>query len=99
MAKYLLTACASLFIGLMPDFASAEPMCGERTKIVKELGTSYQEVGQARGLVSQARLLEVFVSPDKSWTILISHPNGASCIMATGQDWEEWKVSLIGAET
>ncbi len=63
MAKYLLTACASLFIGLMPGFASAEVKCGERAKIVKRLGTAYQEVGQAGGLISQVRLLEVFVSP------------------------------------
>jgi hypothetical protein len=98
MAKYLLTGCASLFIGLMPVVASAEPMCGERTKIVNELGASYQEVGKARGLISQVQLLEVFVSPDKNWTILISHPDGVSCIMATGQGWEEWNVSLTGAE-
>ena len=99
MAKYLLTACASLFIGLMPGFASAEVKCGERAKIVKRLGTAYQEVGQAGGLISQVQLLEVFVSPDKSWTILVSQPNGVSCLMAAGQSWHEWKVPLTGAES
>lgn len=100
MAKYLKIGCVSLLITLMPVVASAESMCGDRSRIVDELGKTYQETGQARGLVSQVQLLEVFVSADKSWTILISRVDGVSCVVASGEGWQEQKqnISVSGAE-
>ena len=33
-------------------------------------------------------IVEVFVSPEGSWTLVVAQPNSMSCLIAAGQDWE-----------
>jgi len=34
-------------------------------------------------------VIEVYASPKATWTLVISQPNGVSCLITAGQDWEE----------
>jgi hypothetical protein len=42
-------------------------------------------------------VIEVLKAPDgKTWTILFTSPNGASCLVASGEAWQELEVKLNG---
>lgn len=69
--------------------AGAQTACGKRADIVKMLTGKYKEVPRALAIAGQSNLLEVYASATGSWTILITQPRGATCIVAAGQSWEE----------
>lgn len=63
--------------------------CAERGRIVQQLQTRFGEHRQSMGLQGSDAIIEVFVS-DKthSWSILLTRPNGVSCLVAAGQSWD-----------
>ena len=65
----------------------AQVACGPRTDIVKRLAQKYQEFQAAMGLNVVGHLVEVFVSKEGNFTILLSEANGTSCIATTGHNW------------
>jgi hypothetical protein len=68
--------------------AAAEPVCGHRETFVSVLERDYAEVEIGRGLTPAGQLIELFVSPQRSFTILVTTADGLSCIVAAGQDWD-----------
>ena len=78
----------SCFVALAVP-AQAQVPCGTRGEIVKMLGSKYHERPRALGIANQANLLEVYTSTSGSWTILLTKPQGVSCIIGTGQSWED----------
>ncbi len=73
---------------LMAATASAQMVCGERSVMVDGLLKNYAEAPVSIGLASNGSVIEVFASPDRSWTIVMTRPNGLSCVVAAGEDWE-----------
>ena len=77
--------------------ASAQGVCMPREKIVEMLDTRYTESPVAQGLASGGRLLEVFSSPDgATWSLLLTAPDGTSCLMAEGHGWFSLPEALVG---
>ena len=76
--------------------ALAQAACATRDKIVMQLAKTYQEKPVSLGLTASGGLLEVLVSPKGSWTILITRPNGPTCVLSHGQDWNERKLVADG---
>ena len=63
-------------------------MCGPREGILKALGERYKESSHGMGLTSNANVVEVFTSDGgKTWTLLISSPDGKTCLIGAGMDW------------
>jgi hypothetical protein len=63
--------------------------CGERDKLVGTLQKTYREKPIALGLSQDGSLVELLASADGStWTILVTLPNGSSCIATAGEDWQ-----------
>lgn len=82
---------AALVFGLAatapPAFAQSIP-CGNRELITDRLGDSFHEAQLGIGLQSDNRLIEIWSSTESgSWTILLTRPDGASCVLASGQNW------------
>lgn len=96
MARLFIMVVAGILFAPICASAAENRHCGERAKIVEIFKTKHKEVAQARGLATDTQLLEIFVSPQKSWTILLSFPDGSSCIMATGEAWDQFPVTLSG---
>ncbi|MGQ0486571.1 MAG: hypothetical protein ACT4SY_14615 [Hyphomicrobiales bacterium] len=69
--------------------AGAQSVCGERAEIIKVLDNKYHEMPKAFGIAGQRNLVELFTSKTGSWTMLMTQPKGVTCILATGQSWEE----------
>ena len=68
--------------------AAAETICGLRENFAASLQTDYAEVELGWGLMPTGQLIELFVSPRHSFTILVTTPEGFSCVVAIGQDWD-----------
>jgi hypothetical protein len=63
--------------------------CSIRKDVVKQLADKYQESPVAIGLASNGGLVEVLTTGNGStWTIIITMPNGMSCLVAAGEDWQ-----------
>ena len=64
--------------------------CGPHTAVIKALGDKFHETQSATALTSAGTLLEVLTASDGStWTIIVSRPDGLSCVVAAGQNWQE----------
>jgi hypothetical protein len=72
---------------------AAAPACRSHTDLAEMLDQKFAEKPSALGLQSNGHLLEVFVANDgTSWTILVTNPDGWSCIVAVGEHWESLPV-------
>ncbi len=77
--------------------AAAQNLCMPRDKIIEMLNTRYAEEPISRGLASGGQMVEVFSSPDgDTWTLLLTAPDGISCMMAEGQGWSSLPQAIAG---
>ena len=67
--------------------AIAQNICGPRGELIVRLWDKWQEAQIAHGLVNDNRLVEVFANKEGSWTVLITDPNGRSCVASAGKNW------------
>ena len=91
---FSLIAASALY--LSASSAKAEQFCAPRDRAVVQLEKQFEELVSGRGLAENGkRMIELLVSEKGSWTVLISGPNGRSCVMASGENWQGIKV-LVG---
>ncbi len=64
------------------------PLCEARTTVLKMLNGNYAEKPNAMGLANNGTVVEVLRSEDGSWTIIMTAPNGVSCMLASGKHWQ-----------
>jgi len=90
MTKFnIIFVCISFFVLAFSSQAQAIGMCGSRADFIKALSDKYQETGKALGIAGQVNLVEIFASKAGTWTILVTTPEGKSCIIAAGSSWED----------
>lgn len=91
-----LTAAAALFIvSTTQASAQAQPNCGPRDAVIKKLAEGYGETRQSVGIGSNNAMVEVFASDETgSWTILVTQPTGLTCLVASGQSFEQVAEAL-----
>jgi hypothetical protein len=89
MMRRILTSL-TLLAAVLPTTIQAQAACAERDMVVEKLEGRYGEVFAGGGLQSSSSVFEVWFSEEKgTWTILMTRPNGLSCIMASGTNWRE----------
>jgi hypothetical protein len=70
--------------------------CGDRDQIVTQLQERWGETRQNMGLNQGNSIVEVFVSDTTgTWTILVTIPDGTSCLIAAGENWEQVAGELL----
>jgi len=89
---------ASSFL-LATTTASAQPVCGSHRTVSDNLKKSYSEAPVSMGVTAGGGVIEVFASSEGSWTLVITQPNGLSCLIAAGQDWENLPRLVTGTKT
>ncbi len=101
MVRYLTAILGALFIGwgAFSSSAQAQALCGERDAIVASLEKTYSEAPVSMGLGSNGAIIEVFASPLGTFTIILTRPNGLTCVMAVGESWEDLPKRLPAAHT
>ncbi len=102
MARKTLTMMGALLIllGALANSANAaQRVCGGRDSVSEKLQASYDEQPTAIGLASSGSVLEIFTSPTGTWTIVMTQPDGVSCLMAVGEHWEAMSRKLSELES
>ena len=101
MVRYLAAILGALLIGwgAFSSSAQAQTVCGERKAIVASLEKTYSEAPVSMGLGSNGAIIEVFASPLGTFTIILTRPNGLTCVMAVGESWEDLPKRLPAAHT
>ncbi len=75
-------------LGLLATEAAAQSTCNQRQDVIGHLATKYGEAPVALGVTNKGGLIEVLTTGDgNTWTIIVSMPNGTSCMVAAGEGW------------
>ncbi len=62
--------------------------CDQRARVIGHLAQKYQETPVAIGVTAAGGMVEVLTTGDGgTWTIILSNPNGTSCLVAAGDGW------------
>ena len=96
MVKFL--ALTFLFISFAPH-AFAQNICADRQKLLKSLSQDYKEIPKALGMSNDGNVLELISAKNgDTWTLLLTAPDGVSCVVAAGQLWEQASPQLADTE-
>ncbi len=99
MKRFACMAVA-LFVATASFSATAQQQrCTKRPDIVTHLANKFSEAPIAIGLSVTGGVIEVLTSEKSgSWTIIITMPNGNSCVVAAGNNWEHIEtVAKLGS--
>ena len=72
--------------------SSATPSrnCSTRANVLNHLANKYSEAPVAVGMAENGGVIEVLTSTEGgTWTIIITMPDGTSCMVAAGEDWKQ----------
>lgn len=78
--------------------------CANRDTVVERLQSKYHEELAAGGIQKAAStnaIVEVWASHETgTFTVLLTRPNGVTCVMATGTDWHQtdWRANKAGTK-
>jgi len=78
-----------------PASAAGQPICGAHDDVASGLEKKYAETPSARGLATAGMMIEVFSSPEGTFTIVATRPDGTSCLLAAGEAWH--KLAVVNA--
>jgi hypothetical protein len=73
-------------------YAEAEERqsCAERDAVVQKLKERFGETLRSLGLQQDEGVVEIYSSEATgTWTILMTRPDGITCLLAAGQLWEQ----------
>lgn len=83
---------ATMGLGLMAlaadQLAAETRSCAPRDVVLHRLSEGFGETRQSIGLGANNAVVEVFASDTGSWTIIVTFPNGSTCLVASGQAFE-----------
>ncbi len=84
----ILLAFGALTFEPGPAAAQGAPSaCAKRDALLSQLANRYGEVPVAIG-VANGRLVELLTAKDGiTWTIILTNPQGVSCLIASGDGW------------
>lgn len=84
---------------LLVAAAATAPCTTDYQSLKQELAQKYQEAPVSAGLQSNGSLLQIFASTETgTWTALSTTPQGVTCILSSGKNWEGWPGTPAGPE-
>ena len=89
MKIVLAAALAAVACASVSNAFAVGVQCAKHNTLMGMLTKKYSENPIAMGTVNEDRFMQLFVSPQGSWTILITKTDGEACIVAAGQNWEK----------
>lgn len=92
----------ALSLATIPTNSDAQPglSCAPRDQVLKRLEQEFRESPVAMGIARAGEaVIEVLASDGgASFTLILTLPNGQSCLLATGTDWQ-FVFTLKGRES
>jgi hypothetical protein len=87
-AKNILTSMCAILVLCVGGAAAAQQVpCADRSDILKHMSDKFGEVPVSQGLSSRGAMVEV-LSSGKTWTIIVTTPNGITCMVGAGESWQ-----------
>lgn len=88
-AAALLAAAMLVALVAAPAGGATAATCDRRPAVLRQLEGKYAEKPVAIGVANNGGVVEVLTTKDgATWTIVITLPNGMTCLVAAGEDWE-----------
>ena len=85
-----LAIATSLLAATPAANAEETAACAERAGVVRKLQEKFGETLRSLGLQRDDAVVEVYASEATgTWTILMTRPDGSTCLLAAGQRWED----------
>lgn len=99
MMKNLITLVCALVVGgsLLPTAADAQTRCGDRGDVVASLEKGYAERQVSMGLANNGTMIEIYASSNGTFSVLLTRPDGVSCLLAAGEHFEQTPMVAAGA--
>lgn len=95
MKKTLFTMTIGLGIMVLAAQQVQARTCAPREDVVKRLTETYGETRKVIGIARQGAVMEVYASAASgSWTITVTLPDGVTCLIASGQSYEDMAEAL-----
>ena len=67
----------------------------DRDHLLEWLKEKFGESRRVIAKVQTGHVLEIFVSPSGSWTVLITTPEGLSMLTSSGDAWQEFDLEKV----
>ena len=88
-------SAAVFAVSLTTANAETPRNCNDREKVLGRLDDGYGETRQSYGIAGNNTLIEMFASVETgTWTILMTDTEGLTCIIASGQSFENTQQDL-----
>lgn len=86
---WILGVAVATGLAVAPVVALAQTQaCDQRQKVIGHLAAKYREAPIAVGVTNSGGLVEVLsTGSGDTWTIIVSSPDGTSCLIAAGEGW------------
>tara|TARA_R110000803_G_scaffold97883_1_gene165975 strand:+ start:230 stop:493 length:264 start_codon:yes stop_codon:yes gene_type:complete len=76
-----------------------QPLCSTRADITMQLSEKYAEVPVALGVANNGGVMEVLSAPKgTTWTIILTMPNGQSCMIMAGDSFNRRAMPTGGID-
>jgi hypothetical protein len=87
----------------VPESTSAQALvlagCATHGEVAEKLERRFSEAPAAIGLAGNGSVIELFSTADgATWTLVLTMPDGTSCMVAAGQGWESITPIALGPE-
>ena len=79
--------------------AKAQVACTTHDELTMQLDKKFAERPKGLGIAGNGGLVELFSSSDgTTWTVVITSPNGRSCVVMSGEAWQDVRQVAEGPE-
>ena len=86
-------------LALIAQSAAAQPQCNDRKEVLDLLAQKYKEAPVASGVTNNGGLVEVLTdAKGGTWTIIVTTPQGVSCLVAAGEGWRKMEQIAVDPE-
>ncbi len=93
------TLALGVGFAVVASTAMAQPQCNERDNVLELLAKKYQETPIAAGVTNTGGLVEVLTdTKGGTWTIIVTTPQGMSCLVAAGEGWRNMEQIALDPE-
>ena len=100
MKKTLLVGAALMvFSSAAAAQTQTQNQCNSRDSVLTLLANKYKEAPVAVGVTNTGGLVEVLSTGDgNTWTIIVTTPQGMSCLVAAGEGWRAVDKAILEPE-
>jgi hypothetical protein len=75
---------------------ATQQVCGSHDAVLQALKGKYDEKPVSMGLANNGTIVQVLTSSDGTWTIVMTAPNGVSCLLTAGDYWRNLPTQTAG---